>query len=78
LEEKFDSNPSSGSPHRNIRDRYKKLYGKTSGKSIVVVRGVGKTLQLWKELRESADYEIFTRDFEDRCVIYTRKRCPVC
>ena len=63
LKEKFDRDPVTGSPHWNARERYKVLYSR-KGFQIVRIKNFVEVMKLWKELRESADYEIFTDDFE--------------
>jgi len=64
LKEKFNYDPSTGSSHKTVRDVYKSLYSPKKGQ-IVKIKNYDEVMKLWKTLRESADYEIFTKDFEE-------------
>lgn len=63
LKGSFDYNSPTGSPHRAVRERYRSLYSTKAGQ-IVKIGDYNKTMVSWKTLRESADYEIYTKDFE--------------
>ena len=65
LKQWFEKNPKEGSPHLLNKNLYVSHYSKTSGNPIIKeIKNVSKTLKDWKELRESADYDVFVEDFE--------------
>lgn len=50
--------------HTRVAKEYKELYTRTKGNNISAERDVFKSVRMWKNLRASADYDIFTKDFD--------------
>ena len=66
LKEYFDYGDSKNTDrsHAKVFHQYIDLYSKTKRTRIVPINDVVRTVKAWKKLRQSADYDIFTDDFE--------------
>ena len=60
--------------HLNIARQYKSLYTRTKNNNISSERDVQKSAKEWKKLRCSADYDIFTDDFEQFSLAPTKTK----
>ena len=64
LKEEYIYDRSSDNAHWRVRDQYAKIYSKTRGNRIVSESNAFQAMKNWHDLRKSADYDIFTDDFE--------------
>jgi len=64
LKQDYDRRDFSGSAHQEIPVLYASLYSKTKKNRIMMRGNIINYWYKWKNLRASADYDIFTEDFE--------------
>ena len=65
LEKWFDRKQTKRSSHEYVRLEYASVYSATKKNQIFKRKNLPAEIEKWKILRESADYEIFTLDFEN-------------
>ena len=59
--------------HVSIAKKYKQLYSRTKKNHISTEHDVYRVVKKWRNLRASADYDIFTDDFENSSLEKTER-----